>query len=128
MEVEHAQAEWIGRVVMRLVSQVSAMDVEEVEQVVVPAAETGGASSEVVSVTSSARKVSSNTIGLSNRTNEHPEGPGRDEEGVAAKSATIKRKVSAPAVRLVSTKGACETCKKAGVATECAYGTGAACA
>ena len=87
-----------------------------------------GASSEVVSVTSSARKVSSNTIGLSNRTNEHPEGPGRDEEGVAAKSATIKRKVSAPAVRLVGTKGACETCKKAGVTTECAYGTGAACA
>ena len=79
VEVEHAQAEWIGRVVMRLVSQVSAMDVEEVEQVVVPAAETGGASSKAVSVASSARKVSSDTIGLSNWTNERPEGSGRGQ-------------------------------------------------
>ena len=45
-----------------------------------------------------------------------------------AKSTTIKCKVSAPAVRLVGTEGACETCKKAGVTAECAYGTGAACA
>ena len=45
-----------------------------------------------------------------------------------AKSTTIKRKVSAPAVRLVGTEGACKTCKKAGVAAKCAYGTGAACA
>ena len=51
-----------------------------------------------------------------------------DEEGVVAESTTIKRKVSAPVVRLVSTKGACKTCKKAGVAAECVYGTGAACA
>ena len=49
-----------------------------------------------------------------------------DKEGVAAESATIKRKVSVLAVRLVSTEGACETCKKAGVAAECTYGTGAA--
>ena len=48
-----------------------------------------------------------------------------DEEGVAAESATIKCKVSVPAVRLVSTEGACETCKKAGVVAKCAYGTGA---
>ena len=77
VEAEHAQAEWIGKAAMRLASQASAMEVEEVEQAVVPTAETGGASFEAVSVTSSARKVSSNTIGLSNRTNERPEGPGR---------------------------------------------------
>ena len=34
---------------------------------------------------------------------------------MAAESATVKRKVSAPAVWLVSTKGVCDTCKKAGV-------------
>ena len=62
---------------MRLASQASAMEVEEVEQEVVPAAETGGASSEAVSVASSVRKVGSDTIGLSNRTSEHPEGLGR---------------------------------------------------
>ena len=45
-----------------------------------------------------------------------------------AESATVKRKVSAPAVRLVGTEGACDACKKAGVAAECVYGTGAACA
>ena len=50
-----------------------------------------------------------------------------DEEGVVAESATIKCKVSALVVRLVSTEDACKTCKKAGVAAECAYGTGAAC-
>ena len=33
-----------------------------------------------------------------------------------------------PVVQLVSTKGACETYKKAGVAAKCAYGTGTACA
>ena len=52
----------------------------------------------------------------------------QDEEGVAAESATVKRKVSAPVVQLVSTEGACDACKKAGVAAECAYGTGTACA
>ena len=50
-----------------------------------------------------------------------------DEEGVAAESATIKCKVLVPAVQLVSTEGACETCKKAGVAAECVYGTSTAC-
>ena len=71
------QAEWMGRAAMRLASQASAMEVEEVEQAVVPAMETRGASSKAVSVASSARKVSSDTIGLSNRTNESPEGLGR---------------------------------------------------
>ena len=52
----------------------------------------------------------------------------QDEEGMAAESAIIKRKVSAPAVRLVGTKGACDACKKAGVAAKCVYGTGTACA
>ena len=47
---------------------------------------------------------------------------------MAAESATVKRKVSAPVVRLVGTEGACDTCKKAGVAAECVYGTSAACA
>ena len=47
---------------------------------------------------------------------------------MAAESATVKRKVSAPAVWLVGTKGACDACKKAGVVAECMYGTGAACA
>ena len=43
---------------------------------------------------------------------------------MAAESTTVKQKVSAPAVRLVGTEGACNACKKAGIATECAYGTG----
>ena len=47
---------------------------------------------------------------------------------MAAESTTIKRKVSAPVVRLVGTEGACETCKKVGVVAECAYRTAAACA
>ena len=80
-EAERMQAEWVGRMVMRLASQVSAMEVEEVEQVVVPAAETRGASSEAVSVTSSVHKVSSNAIGLSHRANKCPEGPGRGQGG-----------------------------------------------
>ena len=75
------QAEWVGRMVMRLASQASAMEVEEVEQAVVPAVETRGASSKVVSVASSAHKVSSNTIGLSHRANEHPEGSERGQGG-----------------------------------------------
>ena len=52
----------------------------------------------------------------------------QDEEGMAAESAIIKRKVSAPAVRLVGTEAACDACKKVGVAAECVYGTGVACA
>ena len=71
------QAEWMGRAAMRLASQASAMEVEEVEQAVAPAIETrGGLSSEVVSVTLSTHKVSSNAIGLSNQANGLPEGSG----------------------------------------------------
>ena len=66
---------------MRLASQALAMEVEEVEQAVVPATETGGASSEAVSVALSEHKVSSDTISLSNWTNERPEGPGRGQGG-----------------------------------------------
>ena len=77
VEAKRTQAEWVGRTAMRLASQVSAMEVEEVEQVVVPAAETRGASSEVVSVTSSTRKVSSDAISLSHWANQCPEGLGR---------------------------------------------------
>ena len=66
---------------MRLASQVSAMEIEEVEQAVVPAVETRGALSEVVSVASSAHKVSSDTISLSHQANEHPEGLGRGRGG-----------------------------------------------
>ena len=51
----------------------------------------------------------------------------QDEEGVAAESAIVKRKVSAPVVQLVGTEGACDACKKAGVTAECTYGTGTAC-
>ena len=47
---------------------------------------------------------------------------------MAAKSATIKCKVSAPVVQLVGTEGACETRKKVGVTAKCVYGTSAACA
>ena len=47
---------------------------------------------------------------------------------MAVESATVKWKVSAAAVRLVGTEGACNACKKVGVAAECAYGTGTACA
>ena len=53
------------------------MEVEQVEQVVVPTAEMRGASSEVVSVTSSTHKVSSDAIGLSHWANKRPEGSGR---------------------------------------------------
>ena len=77
MEAEHMQAEWVGRTAMRLASQASAMEVEEMEQAVVSAMETRGASSKAVSVASSACKVSSDTIGLSNRANKCPEGSGR---------------------------------------------------
>ena len=62
---------------MRLASQASVMEVKEVEQVVVPTTETWGASSKVVSVASSVCKVSSDTDGLLNQANEHPEGSGR---------------------------------------------------
>ena len=76
-KAEQVQVEWIGRMVMRLVSQVLAMEVEQVEQAVVPALEMrGGSSSEVVLVASSAHKVSSNAIGLSNWANGCPEGLG----------------------------------------------------
>ena len=51
-----------------------------------------------------------------------------EEEGMAAESATIKHKVSALAVHLVSAEGACDTCRKVGVAAKWAYGTSAACA
>ena len=64
---------------MRLASQALVMEVEEVEQAVVPTAETRGASSKVVSVALSVHKVSSNAIGLSNWTNERPEGSGRGQ-------------------------------------------------
>ena len=50
----------------------------------------------------------------------------QDEEGMAAESAIIKWKVSALVVRLVGTEGACNACKKAGVAAECVYRTSAA--
>ena len=42
MEAECVQAEWVGRVVMRLASQASVMEVEEVEQAVVSTVETRG--------------------------------------------------------------------------------------
>ena len=65
VEAERTQAKWMGRTVMRLASQALAMEVEQVEQVVVPTAEMRGALSKAVSVALSARKVSSDTIGLS---------------------------------------------------------------
>ena len=81
-EVKRAQAKWMGRAVMRLVSQASAMEVEEAEQAVAPAIEMrGGSSSEAVSVASSTRKVSSNAVGLSNRANGLPEGSGTGRGG-----------------------------------------------
>ena len=52
----------------------------------------------------------------------------QDKEGAAAESATVKRKVSAAAARLVGTEGTCNACKKVGVAAECMYRTGVACA
>ena len=69
-EAERTQAEWMGRAAMRLASQASAMEVEEVEQAVAPAVETRGG------VASSACKVSSDAIGLSNQANGLPEGSG----------------------------------------------------
>ena len=61
-EAKRAQAKWMGRAAMRLASQALAMEVEEVEQ--------------AVSVTSSARKVSSDAVGLSNWADRLPEGLG----------------------------------------------------
>ena len=66
---------------MRLVSQASAMEVEQVEQAVVPAMETRGGSSKAVSVTLSARKVSSDFVSLSNWANGCPEGSGTGRGG-----------------------------------------------
>ena len=57
------------------------MEVEQVEQVVVPATEMRGVLSKAVSVASSMHKVSSDTIGLSNQANKHPEGLGRGQGG-----------------------------------------------
>ena len=75
------QAEWVGRAAMRLVSQVLAIEVEEVEQAVVPAMEMRGGSSKGVSVASSAHKVSSDFVGLSNWANRCPEGSGTGRGG-----------------------------------------------
>ena len=81
-EAERTQAEWMGRAVMRLASQASAMEVEEVEQAVAPAVETrGGSLSEAWSVASSTHKVSSDAVGLSNRANGLPEGSGTGRGG-----------------------------------------------
>ena len=80
-----AQAKWVGRTAMRLASQASVMEVEQVEQVMVPAVEMRGASSKVVSVASSARKVSSDAIGLSHWANEHSEGSGRGQGGCSSR-------------------------------------------
>ena len=81
-EAERTQAEWMGRAAMRLASQALAMEVEEVEQAVAPAIETrGGLLSEAVSVALSARKVSSDAVGLSNRANGLPEGSGTGRGG-----------------------------------------------
>ena len=78
-EAKRMQAKWMGRAAMRLASQASAM---EVEQAVAPAVETrGGSSSEAVLVASSARKVSSDAVGLSNRANGLPEGSGTGRGG-----------------------------------------------
>ena len=81
MEAKRAQAEWVGRTAMRVASQALAMEVEQVEQVVVSTMETRGASSEVVLVALSMYKVSSDTIGLSHWANKHPEGLGRGQGG-----------------------------------------------
>ena len=82
VEAECTQAEWMGRAVMRLASQVLVMEVEEVEQAVAPAVETrGGLSSEAVSVASSTCKVTSDTVSLSNWANGLPEGSGTGQGG-----------------------------------------------
>ena len=54
---------------------------DEVEQVVVPTMEMREVLSEAVLVTSSARKVSSDTISLSHWANKCPEGSGREQGG-----------------------------------------------
>ena len=81
VEAKHTQAKWVERMAMRLASHASAMEVEQVEQAVVPTAETRGALSKVVLVTSSTCKVSSNAVGLSNQANKRPEGSGRGRGG-----------------------------------------------
>ena len=79
------QAKWVGRTAMRLASQASVMEVEQVEQAMVPTVEMRGASSEAVSVTSSTRKVSSDAIGLSHWANQHSEGSGRGQGGCSSR-------------------------------------------
>ena len=76
------QAKWMGRAAMRLASQALAMEIEEVEQAVAPAIEMrGGSSSKAVLVASSACKVSSDAVGLSNQANGLPEGSGTGRGG-----------------------------------------------
>ena len=79
-----------------------------------------GGSSKVVSVTLSTCKVSSDTIGLSNRANECPEGSGTGQGGCGGR-------VHHCQAEGLGTKGAYDACKKVGVAAECTYGTGMAC-
>ena len=42
MEAKHTQAKWVGRTVIRLASQALVMEVEQVEQAMVPAVEMRG--------------------------------------------------------------------------------------
>ena len=74
--------------------------------------------SETVLLTSPTRKVSSATIGLSNRANGCPEGSGTGRGGCGGQVCHHQ----------AQGLGACKTCKKVGVVAECAYGTSTACA
>ena len=125
-EAERAQAEWVGRTAMRLVSQASAMEVEEVEQAVVPTAETRGALSKAVSVTSSVRKASSDAISLSHWANKRPEGSGIGQGGHSGRV----RHHQAQGLSISSVTGRHRRClqdlQEGGVVAECAYRTGTA--
>ena len=126
-EAECAQAKWVGRTAMRLMSQASVMEVEQVEQVVVPAVKMRGGSSKAVLVTSSTRKVSSDSVGLSNRANECPEGLGSGRGGRGGQ--VCHRQVEG--LGASSTAGQHRRCmrrlQEGGVVAECAYGTSVAC-
>ena len=107
-------------------TQDSSMDIEEVEQAVVPLVEVHGALSEAPSVTSSMCKVSVMILRLTGlTTGQWGCAPG--DEGVGGASGKNRRKVAVPLV-YVGQENACDACKTHGKADICAEGTGAACA
>ena len=93
-------------------TQDSLMDIEEVEQAVVPQAEVCGASSEAPSVVSSVRKVSVMILRLTGLTaGQRGRAPG--DEGAGGASGKNRCKVAVPLVYM-GRENACDACKTQG--------------